>query len=398
MKVITDRKKIEEVFERGVISQVLPEKEELLKRFSSGERLRIYIGADPTSTSLHLGHAQNYMVLEDFRKLGHEVIVLFGDFTAQIGDPTDKTTARKQLTEEEVKKNVKGWTDQIRPLMDFEDKENPPRVLFNSEWLSKMTWKDELELASNLTVQQMLERDMFEKRMEEGSPIYLHESQYPLMQGYDSVAMDVDIELCGTDQIFNALVGRTLLKRYKNKEKFVVATKLMEDPKTGELMSKSKGTGIFCASPPNEMYGAVMGQTDEMTRLFLVSNTRLPLKEIEEIMKLEPMEAKSRAALEIVKIFHGEESAKNAQEEFDSVFRKKGVPDDIKEIKLKKEDSLPEKLIEEGLIASKSEWRKLIEQGAVREGEEKITDIDFMPEKTTVLKIGKRRFVKISLQ
>src|SRR3989338_2351694 len=199
--IVTDKKRIEEIFNRGVVTQIIPSKEELLKRLLSGDRLRIYIGADPTSDSLHLSHAKNYMFLEELRQLGHEVIVLVGDFTAQIGDPTDKESARVQLTEEQVKENVKSWIKQIKPLMDFEAKDNPPQIKYNSEWLSNMKLKDEILLASNLTVQRMLERDMFQKRLKENIPIYLHEFEYPLMQGYDSVAMDVDVELCGTDQI-----------------------------------------------------------------------------------------------------------------------------------------------------------------------------------------------------
>ncbi len=394
MNVITDEKRVKEILDRGIIQEILPEKEGFVKKLLSGERLRIYIGADPTSDSLHLSHAKNYMLLEEFRLLGHEVIVLVGDFTARIGDPTDRSAARKQLSEEEVKNNVKEWINQIKPLMGFDDKENPPRVLYNSEWLSDMTWKDELELASNVTVQQMLERDMFAKRLEEGNAIYLHEFQYPLMQGYDSVAMDIDVELCGTDQIFNALVGRTLLRRFKDKEKFVVAVNLMENPKTGDLMSKSKGTGVFLSSSPNDMYGAVMGQPDEMTKVLLVNNTRVPLKEIDEIMSLDPMEAKARAAFEIVKIFHGESEALHAQEEFNKVFREKGTPEEIQEVRLKKGELLADLLVREGIVSSKSEWRRLVDSGAVRINGEKITDKEFTPQESVTIKIGKRRFVR----
>src|SRR3989344_3697024 len=260
------------------------------------------------------------MFLEEFRKLGHEVIVLVGDFTAQIGDPADKTAARVQLSEAEVKKNFKSWISQIKPLMNFKDRHNPPKIKYNSEWLSKMSWKDELLLASNLTVQRMLERDMFQKRIKNDNPIYLHEFQYPLMQGYDSVAMDVDVELCGTDQIFNALVGRTLLKKLKNKNKFVVAVNLMENPKTGELMSKSRGTGVFLSSSPNEMFGAIMAQPDEMTEVLLVNVTRIPLVEKEKILGLGPRNAKMYVARDIVKRFYGEKSADKAKQEWEGVF------------------------------------------------------------------------------
>jgi len=214
---ITDRRRLEEVFARGTVVEAFPSKEELLKALESGKRLKIYIGLDPTSPALHLGHAKNLMFLEELRQLGHEVIVLFGDFTAMIGDPSSKTAARTQLTSREVKRNESDWLRQIEPVIDLEDKDNPTGIKHNSEWLSKLTMQEVAALAQNFTVQQLIERDMFEKRFKEGIPIYLHEFLYPLMQGYDSVAMDVDAELCGTDQIFNALAGRTLLKRLKTK-------------------------------------------------------------------------------------------------------------------------------------------------------------------------------------
>ena len=264
MKVITDTKRIEEIFLRGTVVDILPTKAELMKRLMSGERLRMYIGFDPTSTALHLGHAKNIMFAEELRQLGHEVIVLFGDFTAQIGDPSDKAATRKQLTPEDVKKNVAGWMTQVKPLLNFSDTENPPLIKYNSEWLSKLSFAEVVNLAAHFTVQQMLERDMFAKRLKENIPIHLHEFMYPLMQGYDSVAMDVDVEICGTDQTFNALAGRTLIKRLKNKDKFVIALNLVANPKTGELMSKSNGTGVFIDQSSNSLFGAIMSLPDPM--------------------------------------------------------------------------------------------------------------------------------------
>ena len=219
MKIITDEEKIDEIFNRGTIVKIIPGDGEIKKRMLNGERLRMYWGFDATAPTLHLSHAKNFMLLEKFRKLGHEVIVLFGDFTARIGDPTGEDSARKQLSREDVLKNIEKWKKMVAPLMDFDNEENPVVIKHNHDWLSKMNFEDVIKLSSNFTVQQMLERDMFEKRMKENKPIYVHEFFYPLMQGYDSVAMDVDIELCGTDQTFNALVGRTLQKRINNKEK-----------------------------------------------------------------------------------------------------------------------------------------------------------------------------------
>jgi tyrosyl-tRNA synthetase len=396
MKIITDKSRIEEIFARGEVVEVLPSKKEFIDRLMSGDRLKMYIGFDPTFTALHLGHAKNIMFMEELRQLGHEIVILFGDFTAQIGDPSDKGATRKQLTHEQVKTNVAGWMDQVKPLIKFDDPENPAVVAYNSEWLSKLSFGDVVNLASNFTVQQMLERDMFSKRLKENTPIHLHEFMYPLMQGYDSVAMDVDVEVCGTDQTFNALAGRTLLKRLKNKDKFVVALNLVANPKTGELMSKSNGTGVFINLPPNELFGAVMSLPDPIIEPLFVYCTRIPLVEKESLLNKGPRDAKAGIAFDIVKRFHGEAIAKSALESFEKTFSKGGLPEDIQEVILKSGDSLPEVLIKAEVIPSKAEWRRLIDGGAVRlEDDTKITDPNFAPSSNTVLKIGKRRFVKM---
>ena len=393
MKVITDKNKIEQILDRGIIVETLPSREEFLSKLMSGDKLRIYIGADPTSDSLHLSHAKNYMLLEELRRLGHEAIVLVGDFTAQIGDPTDKSAARKRLSENDVKKNVKSWLSQIKPLMNFDDKNNPPRVLYNSEWLLKMTWKDEILLAYNFTVQQMIERDMFQKRMKSNAPIYLPELQYPLMQGYDSVVMDVDAELCGTDQIFNALVGRTLLKRLKNKNKFVVAVNLMENPKTGELMSKSKGTGVFLSSPPGEMFGAIMAQPDEMTEALFINITRIPLTEKNKIIGMGPRDAKILIAQDIVRRFYGEKEAIKARDEWERVFSKGELPSEVKEVENR--GGIMQTSVIAGIVESNSEMKRLINQGAVEVNNEKIKEWDYPTKSGDLIKIGPRKFVKV---
>ncbi|MEA2715287.1 MAG: tyrosyl-tRNA synthetase [Candidatus Parcubacteria bacterium] len=395
MKSITDQARLEEIFARGTVVDVLPGRAELMKKLLSGERLKIYIGFDPTFTSLHLGHAKNIMFLEELRQLGHEVIVLFGDFTALIGDP-DKNATRKQLTPAEVKHNVSDWLRQIRPLIDFDDKANPAQIKYNSEWLTKLSFAEVLDLAANFTVQQMLERDLFAKRIKAGNPVHLHEFLYPLMQGYDSVAMDVDVELCATDQIFNALAGRTLLKRLKHKDKFVIALNLLANPETGELMSKSTGTGVFIGQPANDLFGAVMALPDAMISPLYLNCTRLPLSERDALTKKGPRQAKARVAFDIVKRFHGEKTAQAAEESFDRTFSKGGVPEDVQEISLVAGEPVSETLIKVGIIASKSEWRRLIEGGGIRdEDDSKITDPNYSPSETTVLKIGKRRFVKL---
>ena len=394
------QKLVEEILNRGVIKEILPTKDEFKTRLLSEDKLRFYIGADPTSTALHLSHAKNYMLLEEFRKLGHKVFVLIGDFTARIGDPSEKTATRKQLTREEVIVNVESWVKQIKPLMDFEAKDNPPEIVYNNDWLSKLTMEDVVNLASNVTVQRMLERDMFQKRMAEEKPIYLHEFMYPLMQGYDSVALDVDVELCGTDQIFNALMGRTLIKKFKNKDKFVVAVNLMENPLTGELMSKSRGTGIFLNFSPEDMYGGIMSQPDEMIKVFLVNNTRFPLDEIEKIIsEMNPRDAKMKTAYEITKIFHGEEGANLAQETFIKKVQKKEAPEDVEVISFNKPQESLFNILKTCLKdKSNSDIKRLLEQGAVRLENRVCSELEEIIELTedgSNLNVGKRLWLKI---
>lgn len=394
MKTITDRKQIEAIFERGTVVEVLPSRDELMKALEGGKRLRIYIGVDPNAESLHLGHAKNIMFLEELRQLGHEVILLMGDFTAQIGDP-DKKSTRPQLTQEVTKAHAAKWLDQVRPILNFEAKENPAQIMYNSAWLSKLTLSELADIASNFTVQQMIERDLFEKRIREGTPIHLHEFFYPMLQGYDSVAMDVDAELCGTDQIFNALAGRTLLKRYKNKDKFVIALNLIANPVTGELMSKSKGTGVFINQTAKDLYGSIMALPDPMLEPLFMNCTRIPLTDKASLMSQGPRAAKAAIAFDIVKRFHGEDDARAAEESFNTTFAKGGVPEDIAEVTLG-DSPVAEALIKAGVVESKTEYRRLVLDGAVRlEDDTKITDPAWKPGKETVLKIGKRRFVKV---
>lgn len=396
---------IDELLNRSV-AEVLPSKDALKQALLSGKKLKIYIGTDATGTSLHLGHATNYMVLERFRKLGHQVIFLIGDFTARIGDPTDKDAARKQLTREDVKRNVKTWLKQIAPVISLKDRKNPVVIKYNHDWLSKLDFEDLISLASNFTVQQMLERDMFERRMNEEKPIYLHEFFYPLMQGYDSVAMDVDIELCGNDQKFNALAGRTLQRKINNREKFVFITTLLVNPVTGEkMMSKSQGTGVFLDSSAKDMFGGIMAQADENIPQLFTDCTYVSADEIKEIEsglksgELNPRDVKARLAKEIVAIYHGWNEAEKAAGEFDSVFKNKELPTEIEEVEVafNKTDAV-DLLISSGAISSKSEARRLIEQGGLKVDGEKILDPKAeitVTEEGIVIQAGKRKFVKV---
>lgn len=408
-KVITDKKLIDELITRSV-AEILPTREDFRKLLLSGKRIRFYIGTDPTGTSLHIGHATNYIILEKLRKLGHEAILLIGDFTARIGDPSDKSVVRKQLSREEVQNNIKTWLNQIQPIVDLNNPENPVKILYNHDWLAKLTLEDVVNIAANFTVQQMLERDMFVKRMKENKPIYLHEFFYPLMQGYDSVALDVDMELCGNDQKFNALAGRTLLKKIKNKEKFVFITTLLVNPITGEkMMSKSLGSGVFLDETPNNMYGKIMAQPDENIPQLFIDCTYVLMAEIEKIKKelkggkVNPRDIKMRLAWEITKIYHGEKLANVAQENFVKIIQKKEMPEEMEVWRAKKDQyNIVDLLVETDLAASKSEARRLVEQGAikVKEGGKdfkiiKDVKLGLTVKKEIVISRGKLRFIKV---
>ena len=402
MTISIDPQKIEEVLTRS-IDTIYPKKEDFKKLLESGKQLTIYVGIDPTATYVHLGHATNYIILKRFHELGHKIIVLVGDFTAKIGDPSDKNAARKRLTDEDVKTNVKTFKAQIGKILDFEDKENPIEFKFNSEWLSKLNFEDVVDLASNFTVQRMLERDNFEKRLKEEKPLYVHEFFYPLMQGYDSVAMEVDVELGGTDQTFNMLAGRTLLKNYKNKEKIVVTTTLLENPVTGEkLMSNSLGTGIGLDESPNEMFGKTMRMPDEAIVQVFIDCTYKTMDEISDMKKqledgTNPRDLKIALAKEIVKTYHNEEEAEKAEEYFINTFKNKEVPDEIEEISPSKNDIITV-LVEAGFVNSTSEARQNIKGGGVKINDEKIETQDFSSVQVKsgdIVQKGKRFFVKI---
>ncbi|HEY4512710.1 MAG TPA: tyrosine--tRNA ligase [Candidatus Paceibacterota bacterium] len=384
------------------IQSIYPSKEALKRLLISGRKLRIYIGADATGPDLHLGHSTNYILLEKFRKLGHEVIVLFGDFTAMIGDPSDKSATRVPLTSKNVNENISTWKKQLKPLVNFSAWKNPAKIFKNSKWLSKMSFSNVLGLASNFTVQQIIERDMFQERVKAEKPIYLHEFLYPMMQGYDSVAMDVDIEIGGNDQTFNMLAGRQLQKKFRNKEKFVIATTLLTNPKTGKkLMSKSEGDYVSLEDSAEEMFGKIMALPDQAILQMLTDCTFLSLEKIEEIRislasGANPRDAKIVLAKEIVSIYHGQYSAEKAEKNFANTFNKKEIPEDLKELQIKKGDTLSLTLLRGGVISSKGEFFRLVGEGAVTELQtaQKITDTKYIA-KPGVYKIGKHRFVKL---
>lgn len=390
---------IDEILDRGVIVDIIPSCEEFKRRLMN-EHLRFFIGADPTNTSLHLSHAKNFMLLEEFRKLGHEVCVLFGDFTACIGDPSDRNSARARLTPAQVHEFSADWVRQISPLIDFNDSVNPARVVFNGDWLNKLSMRDLIELASNTTVQHMLERDMFQRRLQQNRPIHLHEFLYPIFQGFDTVALDADVEMCGVDQTFNALMGRTLLKKLKNKDKFIICNNLMENPVTGELMSKSSGTGVFLNTDANTMFGQIMAQPDEMIRILLINNTRVPLAEIDALdIENNPMNAKLFTAEQIVAIFHGADAAAAARVHFRDTFSNKVFPENAPVVSAGVDSLSATDILRLGMPdTSNSELRRLITQGAVSINDERVTDGGqvFNTAMPLCVRVGKKTFFKVA--
>jgi len=396
MTIDTDPKKIEEVLTRGV-ETIYPTKEELEKTLMSGKKLQIYNGIDPTG-KLHIGHSVVLLKLRYLQDLGHEIIVLIGGFTATIGDPTDKKATRQPLTIEQVEKNTADYKEIIGKILDL----SKPNVRFvnNKEWMDKLTPKDMLDLASQFTVSRLLERDMFQERIKTGKEIHVHEFLYPVFQAYDSVAMDVDMEIGGNDQVFNMLAGRTLLKRMKDKEKFVLATKLLTDS-SGTKMGKTEGNAVNLDDPAQEMYGKVMSWPDEFITISFEILTQVPMSKVEEVKTdlldgKNPKLLKSELAKEIVKMYHGAEAAEKAEEYFVNTFQKKEIPDDLEEIKVVSGVKLVDVLSEQGIVKSKSDFRRLVDEGAIgwMEGE-KISDPNFVIEQGGVLKVGKKRFVKI---
>ena len=396
-------KKIEQVLTRGV-ENVYPSREALEQRLKSGKKIRLYCGYDATSSSLHIGHAITIRKLAQFQDLGHEVIFLLGDFTSMIGDPTDKTAARKKMTRDEVLKNVKNYQEQASRILSFSGK-NSAKVMYNSKWNDKLSFVDLIELASNFTVQQMIARDMFQERMKTKKPIYLHEFLYPLTQAYDSVAMDVDLEIGGNDQTFNMLCGRDLMMAVKDKEKFVLTTKLLVDS-AGKKMGKTEGNAVSLDNDPNQMFGKIMSWPDELIALGLELCTDVPMKEITQIDqemkqdKLNPRDAKARLAQEIVAVHHGKDEASSAEKEFDRVFQKKEDPLQMPVLKLKAgEHDILDLLLETKLVPSKSEARRLIEQKAVKIDNQLAKDWQkkIMVKNGMIINVGKRRFVKIEV-
>jgi len=402
MKIITDEKQIEQVLSRGV-ERVLDQKENLKKLLMSGNQIKLYCGFDPTAESLHIGNAILIKKLGEFQRLGHKIIFLIGDFTALIGDPTDKEATRPKLTREEILKNCKGYQKQAAAFLDFEG-ENPAEVRYNSEWSDKMNFRDLIEVSSNFTVQQMIQRDMFKKRMEEEKPIYLHEFLYPLAQAYDSVAMDVDLEIGGNDQMFNMMRGRDLQRTINNREKFVMTLKILADD-SGKKMGKSEGNAVFLDQTPENIYGSVMSWPDGFIANTFELITDILMEEIEKMREdmknneVNPRDLKMKLALEITETFCGEKAAKKAEQDFVDKFQKRDLSVDAVELKMREGKDWIDVLVDENLAKSRGDAKRKIEQGGVSIDGKKVELGQFVSGyfNGKILKVGKKDFRKIKI-
>jgi len=388
---------IEEALTRGV-EKILPSKESLAELMKK-RKVRLYNGIDPTSPKMHIGNTVPLIKLRQFQDLGHKVVLLVGTFTARIGDPSGHEEARKTLSEKEIKENIKAYKKQAANILDFSKVE----MVYNHEWLQELTMSDFIKLAANFSVQEIIKRDLFQRRLEKERPVWLNEFIYPLFQGYDSVCLDVDLEVGGTDQTFNMLVGRKLQKIYNEKEKFVLSLPLIPGL-DGRKMSKTFGNTINLEDGPNEMFGKVMSLKDKLILLYFEMCTLASQEKIGKVKKqlnsegVNPRDVKGLLARAIVSLHHGEKAAQKAEKEFNRIFKEDKPPTDIPEFKIK-EDVLPllDLLVELELTSSKSKAKRLVQQGGVRVNGEVQEDWqkEIKPQKGMVVAVGKRRFAKI---
>jgi len=394
-----EQEKITELLFRNV-EQVLPSKEGFLELFNSGKKIKIYNGIDPTGDTLHIGHYSSLIKMKHLQELGFEVIIVIGGMTATIGDP-DKINVRKQLTVEEVENNAKKIRKQIEKIIKF-DGPNPARMVNNYDWLSKLNFEDVINLSSKITHDQMIERDMFQQRLKSNQPIYMHEFMYPLMQGYDSVELDVDCELGGTDQLFNMMMGRTLLKKLKNKEKFVITVPLLADS-SGKKIGKTEGNVIpFGNDVPYESYSGIMTLRDDVIIKCFVAITSVSLEEI-SIMETDmqknganPMIYKKLLAYTLVKEVYGEEEAKKCQEEFEKTVQNKDFSEtQSSQVSLAGEEKVFEFLKANLSGFSNSEIKQVIEQNGLIVNNSKVSDLNFVVKKGDEVKFGKKNFFKL---
>ncbi len=398
------------IIKRGT-EEIISE-EELIKKIEKSRKerrpLRVKQGFDPNAPDLHLGHTVGLRKMKQFQDLGHDIYFLIGDFTGMIGDPSGKSVTRKQLTEEEVKKNAETYKKQVFKIL------NPERtkVVFNSHWLGKLSFSEVLKICSKYTVARMLERDDFSTRYKKGKPIGIHEFMYPLMQGYDSVAIQADIELGGTDQKFNLLVGRDIQREYNQEPQVIITLPLLEGTDGVEKMSKSLNNYIGINEPPKEMYGKSMSVPDNLMIRYIELVTDVSLDEINKIKRglennnLHPRDVKKRLAREIVKLYHGQSAAIIAEEEFEKVFKNKLYPEEIKKLEIKKDvlkdgkRGIVNLVKDSGILGSTGEAIRMVRQGGVRVNGKKISDphIDLTVKDGMIIKIGRLNFVKLVIK
>ncbi|MDU2417979.1 tyrosine--tRNA ligase [Negativicoccus succinicivorans] len=384
-------------------AEILPLDElrkKLERAVATNTPLRVKLGLDPSAPDIHLGHTVVLRKLKQFQDLGHQIVLIIGDFTGRIGDPSGKSAARKPLTEEQVLANAKTYEDQIFKILDRDKTE----VHFNSEWLGKMNFADVLTLAAKYTVARMLERDDFQKRYTEGRPISLHEFMYPLMQGYDSIAIKADIEFGGTDQKFNLIVGRHLQSETGMEPQVVITMPLLEGLDGVQKMSKSLGNYIGIDEEPTEMYGKAMSIPDELMERYFMLVTDMPREEQEQLAQglkdgsVHPRDAKMLLAKTIVELYHGAAAAEAAEQEFVRVFQERDLPSEIEELSIDAgEVWLPQLLNTAGMVSSNSEGKRMIQQGSVRVNGEKVTEENYTLQNDDVLQVGKRKYRRIRL-
>lgn len=385
-------KKIEEITRRGVERVI--ERESLLKKLSSGKKLRVKHGVDPTGPDIHIGRAIQLWKLRAFQDMGHKVVLIIGDFTAQIGDASDKQAIRKPLSQAEVKKNMKDYKKQMGKIIDIKKSE----IHYNSKWLKKLSAKDIVSLAMNFTAQQMIQRRNFKERWDAAKPIGLHELYYPILQGYDSVAVKADVEIGGYDQLFNLMSGRRMQEIFGQPPQDIMVSKMLNGL-DGRKMSTSWGNIITIKDGPGEMYGKIMSMKDGLIKEYFELCADLPEEEIKKLkIKESPREAKALLAKRIVSLYHGEKKALAADKEFEKVFVKKEAPSNIPEVKIKQKKLLiTDLLLMLGIASSKGDAKRLIVQKAVRING--IIESDWRKEivvsKGIIVRAGKRKFVKI---
>ena len=390
-----------ELISRGA-EEIIPEKELKQKLEESIEKeapLRVKLGCDPSRPDLHLGHGVVLRKLRHFQDLGHQAILVIGDFTGMIGDPSQRNKTRPQLTLEETKANAKSYIEQASYVLNIDSL----NIVYNSTWLDKMRFSDVIRLSSHYTVARMLERDDFTKRYKAEIPISIHEFMYPLAQAMDSVELKADVELGGTDQKFNLLVGRDLQREYKQSPQVIITLPLLEGTDGIEKMSKSYGNDIGLTDTPEDMYGKSMSISDEMIEKYFILAADANVETVSRVKKQlsdssqNPRDIKRELARAIVELYHGGDAAKEAEQHFDRVIVNKDIPNEMDEVELSDDTQLIEVISNEGLTNSKGEARRLIKQGAIRIDDKKITDMNYilLKGKEVVIKVGKRRFIKV---